>query len=163
MELLELITRASDAVGSEYKLAKTMGISTGNISDWKAGRKRCTPEDWALMAFLCGLDPEEALIRAVLEKHSGSKKGEALMSALGKGFRATGAAAYFAICVSAGFLSTATEARASQGQGSATMYIMLTSVRGIGVLQQFEGNFPSSSPRFPVARLGLGLSTLRCC
>ena len=133
MELLDLIDRASNALGSEYKLAKTMGISTGNISDWKAGRKRCTPEDWALMAYLCGLDPEEALIRAVLEKHTGSKKGEALMSALGKGFRATGAAACFAICASAVSLSTVTEARAStrtvDAKGCATMYIMLTNVR----------------------------------
>jgi hypothetical protein len=133
MELLDLIDRASTAVGSEYKLAKTMGISTGNISDWKAGRKRCTPEDWALMAYLCGLDPEEALIRAVIEKHTGSKKGEALMSALGKGFRATGAVASIAICASAVSLLTGTDARAKptevKEQRCATMYIMLTNIR----------------------------------
>lgn len=122
----ELIELAAASLGSEYKLAKALGIPQSHISEWKAGKRPCSPEDQALMAYQAGRDPEEALVRAVLVKHADTAKGERLLSALGKGLRATGAAATLLIFGSAGFLAP-TEARArtpSAAPGSliATMY-----------------------------------------
>ncbi len=95
MLLNDLIDKASAIAGSDYKLAKLLGVSTGAVCDWRAGRRSCAPEDWALLAHVAGLDPEEALIRAVLAKHRDSKKGERLTTALGKGLHRIGAAAFF--------------------------------------------------------------------
>jgi hypothetical protein len=127
MELVDLIARASEATGSDYKLAKSLGVTPQVVSDWKHGRRTCTPEDWALLAYIAGLDPEEALIRAVVAKHADTPKGERLLTALGKGLRVTGVAASIAICASAGSLLTVTDARAKtaevKAQRCATMYI----------------------------------------
>ncbi|MFY7928792.1 MAG: YdaS family helix-turn-helix protein [Oligoflexus sp.] len=117
MQLVKLIAAAAEIAGSEYRLAKNLGVSPQVVSDWKHGRRTCTPEDWALLAYAAGLDPEEALIRAVVAKHADTPKGERLLTALGKGLLATGAAASFAISASAVSLWTLIEQYA-------TMYIM---------------------------------------
>jgi hypothetical protein len=119
MQLLKLIEAAAAIAGSEYRLAKNLGVSPQVVSDWKHGRRTCTPEDWALLAYAAGLDPEEALIRAVVAKHADTPKGERLLTALGKGLQVTGAVASLAMCGSAVFLWMEIEKLA-------TMYIKTT-------------------------------------
>lgn len=94
-ELKILIDRAASIVGSDYKIAKQLGIPQGHVSDWRHGRRTCTPADQALLAHMAGLDPVQTLARATVYQYEGKKKGDALMKALGKASRLTGAAAGF--------------------------------------------------------------------
>jgi len=91
-QILELITRASAAAGSDYKLAQVLGVPRQNLSAWKSGKKPCPPEEQAALAGIAGLDPVQALIRAHLERHEGTAKGEKLFTLLGKRMHQTGAA-----------------------------------------------------------------------
>ena len=84
-----LIDKATEVVGSNYKLGKLIGVSPQAMSDWKHHRRPCPPEDMALMAAAAGFDAEAWLIRGLLEKHAGTAKGERLAVALGKGSPAT--------------------------------------------------------------------------
>ncbi|MDP2000370.1 MAG: hypothetical protein Q8K22_12355 [Rhodoferax sp.] len=88
----ELIDRASKAAGNDTALAKELEVSKTVISDWRGGRKRCSPEDQALMAALAGLEAENWGARAMIAKHAGTTKGAKLEVALKKAFVATGAA-----------------------------------------------------------------------
>lgn len=101
-QLIELIDKAAEVVGSDYKLAQMLEISRGAISDWRHDRRPCPPADVALMASIAGLDASAWLVRATIEKYEGTPKGDALYKALGKALLATGAAA-----VSAGANATA--------------------------------------------------------
>jgi len=96
-KLNELIDRASEAAGSDYKLAKTMEVLPQTVSNWRHGRKACPAADVALMAHIAGLDASDWLIRAVIEKHAGTPKGDKLFEALGKGSRATGDLALYGV------------------------------------------------------------------
>lgn len=88
----KLICKASAAAGSDYKLAAELGVSRGNIGDWKAGRRSCPAGDVALMAQLAGMDPEAWLVRATVAQYAGTPKGEKLAVVLGKALLVTGAA-----------------------------------------------------------------------
>lgn len=80
----ELIDRAAEKVGSDRKLSEVLKVPAQVISNWRHGQRTCTPEDVTLLAFVAGLDPEAWLVRAVIEKHKGTAKGERLLKALGK-------------------------------------------------------------------------------
>lgn len=88
----ELINRASRKAGSDAALAREIEVGRSLISDWRAGRKPCSPEDQALMAALAGLEAEAWGARAMIAKHAGTTKGAKLEAALKKAFVATGAA-----------------------------------------------------------------------
>lgn len=88
----ELIDRATKATGSGKALAHELEVANTVISDWKSGRKTCSPEDQALMAELAGLDAEAWGARAMIAKHAGTSKGAKLEAALKKSLLATGAA-----------------------------------------------------------------------
>lgn len=88
-----LIDKASAIAGSDYKLAKHLGIPGQHVSAWRHGKRTATPEDQALLAALAGLDATQVLARAMVEKHEGTRKGDMLMRALGKALLATGVAA----------------------------------------------------------------------
>lgn len=90
-QIAELISQASKATGSDSATARDLGIPAQMVYMWKSGRKPCPPEDQAQLAHIAGLDPVQALIRAHLERHEGTPKGERLFSALGKRLRQTGA------------------------------------------------------------------------
>ena len=90
MQLRALIDEAARVSGSYAELARTLGEPPTVISDWRHQRKTCSPENVALLAHVAGLDPADALIRAVLAKHQGTDKGARLENALGKRLRATG-------------------------------------------------------------------------
>jgi len=87
-----LIDKAAEICGSDNKLAITMGVSRTLVSDWRHGRKRCAPEDVAIIASIAGLDANAWAMRAMVWRWEGTPKGDRLMRALGKGFLATGAA-----------------------------------------------------------------------
>jgi DNA-binding transcriptional regulator YdaS (Cro superfamily) len=103
--LIDLMDAAKNAHGSDYKVAKLLGRSPQEVSDWRAGRRAAQPEDHALLAALAGQDAEQALVRAVLAKHADTPKGERLLSALGKAWRQTGAAATSHVFAIAGCFS----------------------------------------------------------
>ena len=83
MQLLDLITAASNAAGSDYKLAQSLGVSRHKVSNWKAGRERCGIEYRALMASLAGANVDHVIHEALLEKHANTPLGERLLSVLG--------------------------------------------------------------------------------
>ncbi|MBB4225601.1 hypothetical protein [Variovorax guangxiensis] len=87
-----LIDKAKEISGSDYKLAKLTGHTPQQISDWRHGRKPCPPEDQALIAGVAGLNAEQVALRALVEKHEGTAKGDRLMKVLGKALLATGGA-----------------------------------------------------------------------
>ena len=90
--LEELIDRASKAIGSDSALARELEVGRSKVSDWRAGRATCSPEDQALMAALAGLEARDWGARAMIAKHAGTSKGAKLEAALKKAFVATGAA-----------------------------------------------------------------------
>ena len=96
-QLLDLINRASEAEGSDYKLAQRLHVPRQMVSMWRAGTKPCPPEDQAQIAAIAGIDPVQTLIRAHLERHEGTAKGERLFTLLGKRLHQTGAASVLLI------------------------------------------------------------------
>ena len=91
-EILELLDAAKQQLGSDYKVCKALEISTSVVSDWRHARKNPQPEDIALIASLAGMDGATWALRALVEKHEGTPKGDRLMKAVGKAFLVTGAA-----------------------------------------------------------------------
>lgn len=98
-EITHLIQKAGVLCGSEYKLAKSMGIPQAMLTDWKAGRRTCTPEDQARLAGFAQEDAVQALVRGVLRKNEGTLKGEQLRAVLGKWLHQTGGATGSALAV----------------------------------------------------------------
>lgn len=94
-QLNVLIDKAAAIAGSDYKLAQSLEVPRQTISDWRHGRRTATPADQALMAHVAGLDPVQVLARATVQQYEGKAKGDALMKALGKASRLTGAVAGF--------------------------------------------------------------------
>ena len=88
----ELITRACTATGSQTEVAKRLKVPPQMLSMWKSGAKPCPPEDQARLAAIAGIDPIQTLVRAHIEKHEGTEKGDQLARVLGKFLVATGAA-----------------------------------------------------------------------
>lgn len=87
-----LIDTASKLTGSDGKLARSIGVSPTLINDWKHGRKRCAPEDVAIIASIAGFNADEWALKAMVWRWEGTPKGDRLMRALGKTLLATGAA-----------------------------------------------------------------------
>ena len=69
--------------GIEYKLAKAMGLPQRVLTDWKAGRRACTPSDRARLAGFAREDAVQELVRATIEQAKGLKR-EQLVKVLGK-------------------------------------------------------------------------------
>ena len=89
----ELIERALAVAGSQAELARLLKVAPPNITVWKKEEKPCPPEDQARLAAIAGIDPVQTLVRAHIEKHEGTEKGDQLARVLGKFLVATGAAA----------------------------------------------------------------------
>lgn len=87
----QLLNKASEAAGSDYKLAQMLEINRTNINAWRNGKRPCPIGDQVLMAELAGLKSEEWLARAVVAQYEGTSKGDKLYRALGKTLAATGA------------------------------------------------------------------------
>lgn len=91
-ELNLLIDKARSIAGSDAALARSLGVLPQRLANWRNGSATCAPEDQALIASIAGLDPVAELARAVVRKHEGTAKGDALMKALGKASLLTGVA-----------------------------------------------------------------------
>lgn len=87
----QLIDKASAKAGSDYALAKMLGVSRSAVSDWRHSRKTCPVGDVALMADLAGLEAEKWVARALVAQYEGTPKGDKLYRVLGKALAATGA------------------------------------------------------------------------
>lgn len=90
-ELTNLIEKAGKLCGSEYKLAKAMGLPQQVLSSWKSGARTCTPADRARLAGFAREDAVQELVRATIDSAKGLKR-EQLMKVLGKLSHQTGAA-----------------------------------------------------------------------
>lgn len=88
--LILLINKAAGIAGSEYKLAKQLGLPPQTITGWKAGRRTCTPGDRARLAGFANEDALQELARATIEAAKGTKRAQ-LMRVLGKLSVQTGA------------------------------------------------------------------------
>lgn len=62
MQLPELIDKASEVVGSQRKLAEVLGLSAGNLTDMKKGRRPCNLRLRAKLAETAGYDLKTAVI-----------------------------------------------------------------------------------------------------
>lgn len=82
MQLNLLIEKAALIAGSEYKVAKQLGIPQSHVWGWKNGTRTCAPEDRALLADIAGVDPYPEVIEAMIERWEGKPKGERLKEAL---------------------------------------------------------------------------------
>lgn len=87
--LIFLITKAASIVGSEYRLAKNMGIPPQTITGWKAGRRTCTAGDRVRLAGFAGEDAQQEAARALIAGSTGIKRAQ-LEQLLGKALTATG-------------------------------------------------------------------------
>lgn len=87
----ELIERALAVAGSQAELARMLKVAPPHITLWKKEEKPCPPEDQARLAAIAGIDPVQTLVRAHIEKHEGTEKGDQLARVLGKFLVATGA------------------------------------------------------------------------
>lgn len=85
-----LIKKAGLIYGSEYRLAKEMGIPQQTLTNWKAGTRTCTPSDRARLAGLAEEDAVLELVKATIETSKGLKR-EQLERALGKALKVAGA------------------------------------------------------------------------
>jgi DNA-binding transcriptional regulator YdaS (Cro superfamily) len=87
----QLIDRASEKAGSDYRLAQMLEVGRSTVSQWRHGKKTCPAGDVALMADIAGLVAEDWTNRAVIAAYAGTSKGEKIARALGKALVATGA------------------------------------------------------------------------
>lgn len=83
-EVIYLVTTAGLKVGSQYKLAKIMELPQSVLTDWKAGRRLCTPLDRARLALFAEQDAAREYITATIEHTAGTKRGDQLAAALKK-------------------------------------------------------------------------------
>lgn len=89
-QLPELLERALSVAGSQAELARTLKVPASHVTMWKTGAKPCPPEDQARIGAIAGLDPVQTLVRAHIERHEGTEKGDQLAKVLGKFLVATG-------------------------------------------------------------------------
>ena len=89
--VIALLDKAKERAGTNTAVARALGISLQQLTNWRTGNATCSPENQALIAAIAGLDPAEFLVRAVVLKHQGTAKGDLLMKALGKSSVAIGA------------------------------------------------------------------------
>lgn len=90
MQLEKLIDAASAIAGSEYKLAKELGIPQSHIWAWRHGTRTCSAEDRALMADLAGVDPWAEIAEAMTERWAGKPKGDRLRAIFSRRLQSVG-------------------------------------------------------------------------
>ena len=104
--------------GNESKLGVLIEETRHNVNAWKHGKRPCPLEAQILMASIAGRDVGAEIKAAILERNSGTSRGEKLISALGKGLLLTGVLTVLTLC--------ANDVLASDLSQYSTMYIMLS-------------------------------------
>jgi transcriptional regulator with XRE-family HTH domain len=83
MQAPELIDRAQNITGSAAELARQLGVTFQEVSNWRHGRRTCPPDMRARMAALAGLDPIAAMVDGLADGLSDQRRAgflEALKS-----------------------------------------------------------------------------------
>lgn len=88
-QLNSLIEQAASVAGSEYRLAKVLGMQQSTISAWKSGKRTCTAPDRAALAGIAkgnaAVEAIQGLIEGLdLESPKGQIAAAALNEALEK-------------------------------------------------------------------------------
>jgi transcriptional regulator with XRE-family HTH domain len=83
--IAKLINAAAQLYPSENQLAQAIGYTRSELSQWKLGKRACPVEAQVLLAAVAGLDAEEVLAYALIERNADTARGEKLLTALGKG------------------------------------------------------------------------------
>lgn len=81
MQALELIKCAEKHAGSAAEVARTLGVPTSHLSNWKAGDRTCPPDMRARLAAIAGLDPVAEAMEGLAEGLSEQRR-EGLRRAL---------------------------------------------------------------------------------
>lgn len=92
--LRKLVEKAGKTIGSEYKLAKVLGVPQSLISAWKSGDKPCSPADRVRLAGIANEDAIQELMRATIDSAKGELRRQQLQELLGKLLRPTGGAVH---------------------------------------------------------------------
>lgn len=74
MQALDLIKRAETHAGGPAAVARTLGVPTSHLSNWKAGDRTCPPDMRARLAALAGLDPMAELVEGLAEGLSDERR-----------------------------------------------------------------------------------------
>lgn len=96
--LKKLMEEATKKAGNASKLAEMIEETRHHVSAWKHGRRPCPLEAQILMASLAGRDVGAEIKAAILERNSGTSRGEKLISALGKGLFLSGVLIASTLC-----------------------------------------------------------------
>lgn len=123
-ELNALIDAAKAITGSDSKTAEELGVSRGNISDWRKGRWKCPADVQAGLADIAGLDAEAMAVRAMLKNNEGTRLGQRLSRALGKLSPVIGVVAYFGGAAALGWtlMTSPTPPQAKTASESGNVY-----------------------------------------
>jgi len=65
MQLEEMIDQCAAIAGSQRKLAAQLGVTSGNVSDWRNGRRPCPAEHLHHMAEMLPGDPTARALEVV--------------------------------------------------------------------------------------------------
>jgi len=82
--IVRLVNAATERIGGQNEMARSISYLPSDVSNWKSGERPCPLEAQVLMAHAAGLDPNEVLAYAMIERHANTPRGEKLLSALGK-------------------------------------------------------------------------------
>jgi transcriptional regulator with XRE-family HTH domain len=96
-----LVHAASARIGSQNRLARALGYTSGNLTEWTKGKRPCPVKAQALMAHMTGLNATEVALWALIESETNPTRQEQLYEALGKGLARAGAVASLAMFSSA--------------------------------------------------------------
>lgn len=121
-----LIDKASKVCGSDAELARRIGVYPPDISNLRAGKRELSPEMAALIADVAGLDPQQAVIDAVIERNKTGQKAEQIRQILGKA-TAAGAAAMLLFFYGAPLFS----AMGIEAPELTVLYIVLCALRAV--------------------------------
>lgn len=100
----KLIELATEKMGTEYRLAKSIGYEQQAFTKWKSGKSPCPLEAQALMAAVAGLNANEVIAVAILERNADKPRFEKLELALGKIYAGMNGVGLVAIAASVGWV-----------------------------------------------------------
>lgn len=68
MQVPEIIDAAAKVAGSQNRLAELVGVTSGNLSTYRTGRKACPLPLLVRLAEIAGQDAREVLYREVMRR-----------------------------------------------------------------------------------------------
>jgi hypothetical protein len=76
MEIKDLLDQAKERanLGSDYALAKAMGIQTGIVANWRKGKRHPSNEEAVQLAVLAGLDEMRVIAEIEMRTANSEKK-----------------------------------------------------------------------------------------